>query len=100
MVIIGQVDAELMLRERIALGESEFVELVVWRVPKALDGSEHAFKYRLAYVVDRQCVLRYDNEAGKGDHRHLRRQESAYRFTSVRQLLDDFWADVDQERSR
>lgn len=29
-----------------------------------------ASKYSLARVADGACVLRYDNEAGKGDHRH------------------------------
>lgn len=42
-----------------------------------------------------QCVLRYDNEAGKGDHKHLNGREFAYRFTSVQTLLIDFWRDVD-----
>jgi hypothetical protein len=34
-----------------------FVEIVVWRVPKALRGSTHHFKYRLVFIVDGDCVL-------------------------------------------
>ena len=34
-------------------------------------GSTHDYKYALAYVVAGQCVIRYDNEAGKGDHKHF-----------------------------
>ena len=49
---------------------------------------------RLALVVDGKCVLRYDNEVGKGDHRHVGTQEMPYVFVSVDQLLDDFLADV------
>jgi hypothetical protein len=45
--------------------------------------------------VRRECVLRYDNEAGKGDHRHLGAVETPYRFTTSSQLLADFWRDVD-----
>jgi Family of unknown function (DUF6516) len=30
----------------------------------------YRFKYRLALVADGICVLRYDNETGKNDHRH------------------------------
>jgi hypothetical protein len=56
------------------------VELVLWRLPKQLDGSEHAFKYRLAYVVRGECVLRYDNEVGKGDHRHFGRKGTCLHF--------------------
>jgi hypothetical protein len=36
----------------------------------------------------------YDNERGKGDHRHFQGIETAYRFISVEQLVSDFWSDV------
>jgi len=39
-------------------------------------------------------VVRYDNEAGKGDHRHYGEREEPYRFESVERLLSDFAADV------
>ena len=83
-----------LLRERIALSETAFAELVLWRVPSPLDGSVHAFKYRLAYVVDGICVVRYDNEAGKGDHRHWNGQEFAYAFQSPDGLVADFQRDI------
>ena len=85
--------AELLMRERRVL-EAGFIEVVVWRLPEPLSGSAHSLKYRLAYVVDSECVLRYDNEAGKGDHRHVGTGEVPYEFVSVDQLLDDFLADV------
>jgi len=47
------------------------------------------------FVVKGVCVIIYDNEAGKGDHRHTGSEETAYTFTTVDQLLADFWADVD-----
>jgi hypothetical protein len=87
--------ADLLLRQRIEVDDISFAELVVWRLPLTLPGSVHPFKYRLAYVVDGVCVLRYDNEAGKGDHRHLGEVEMTYRFTTVDQLIDDFWHDVE-----
>lgn len=91
--------AELLLRERIAIiPERSFVELVVWSVPKPVRESGHSFKNRLALVVDGVCVLRYDNEAGKGDHKHIGREEVPYRFTSPEALLADFWADVEPWR--
>lgn len=67
-------------------------------MPVPVRGSLHGYKYSLAYVVDGICVLRYDNEAGKGDHRHIGMTESPYRFVSHAQLLADFWLDVDQWR--
>jgi hypothetical protein len=51
-----------------------------------------------ALVVDGVCVLRYDNEAGKGDHRHVGRREQAYDFTGPDRLLADFWRDVEERR--
>ena len=55
-----------------------FAEIVIWRLPRSVRGSTHRFKYRLALVVQGVCVLRYDNEAGEGDHRHMRDEEEAY----------------------
>nr|WP_235610835.1 DUF6516 family protein [Bordetella sp. H567] len=46
------------------------------------------------------CVLRYDNEAGKGDHRHIGDQEVPYAVTTPERLIADFWRDVDQWRPR
>ncbi len=88
------MNAELLIDERHVLNVRAFVEIVVWRLPRPARGSSHPFKYRLALVVDRVCVLRYDNEAGKGDHRHLRGKEWRYSFTDPDTLLADFWHDV------
>lgn len=87
--------AELLLRERVVLSERAFAELKVWRVPAPVRGSAHDVKYSLALIADRVCVLRYDNEAGKGDHRHLGGREEPYRFEGVEALARDFWRDVD-----
>ena len=88
--------AELLLDERHVLSETAFAELVVWRVPAAVRGSLHEFRYRLALVVQGECVLRYDNEAGEGDHRHVGKKEYEYRFKNAERLLADFWADVEE----
>jgi Family of unknown function (DUF6516) len=72
------------------------IELVVWAVPRPVPPSEHGFKYRLVYVVGGVRVVGYDNERGKGDHRHLRGAELAYRFVDVQTLLADFMADVER----
>ena len=58
--------AELLLKERRQLSADAFVELRVWRVPQPLRGSMHDLKYAMAYIVGGACVLRYDNESGKG----------------------------------
>ena len=87
--------ARLLLDERHQVTAEGFAELRIWNVPESVRGSAHRLKYALAYVVAGTCVLRYDNEAGKGDHRRLGADETPYRFTTPEQLLADFWQDVD-----
>jgi predicted transcriptional regulator len=77
-------------RRRITYSASAFTELVLWRLPTHVPGSPHEFKYRPAYVVRGGRVLRYDNDVGKGDHRHFGGKESSYGFTTPEQLIADF----------
>lgn len=93
---MSNMPAEPLLDERHVLTESAFAELVVWRLPAPVRGSTHEYRYRLALVIDGKCVLRYDNEAGKGDHRHVGDKEQDYRFKSAEQLLADFWTEVEE----
>lgn len=83
-----------LVRTRISYSEAAFAELVLWQIPRPLDGSNHSYKYRLAYVVGGECVLRYDNEAGKGDHRHYRGKEGKYAFSTPDKLMGDFQRDI------
>lgn len=88
--------SRLVIKERVKLDDDAFADLLIWDVPAPVRGSAHGYKYGLAYVVGGECVLRYDNEAGKGDHKHVRNVEVAYTFTTLDQLIEDFWADVAQ----
>jgi hypothetical protein len=90
------VNALSLLDERIILADTALVELVVWAVPEPVPGSSHGFKYRLALVASGACVVRYDNEAGKGDHKHIGEVETPYRFEGLAPLQDSFWKDVEQ----
>jgi uncharacterized protein DUF6516 len=83
-----------LVRTRIAFSETAFAELVLWQVQKPVSGSAHGFKYRLAYVVGGVCVVRYDNEVGKGDHRHFNGKESTYKFKTPDKLIADFQRDI------
>ncbi len=82
--------AALLLRERLPFDDDAFAELVIWRLPRQAPGSAHPYKYRLAFVIGDECVLRFDNEAGKGDHRHTRARELTYVFESPEKLVQDF----------
>lgn len=85
-----------LVSTRILYSESAFAELVLWQLPRPVEGSAHGFKYRLAYVVGGECVLRYDNGVGKGDHRHVGGIESAYAFTTPEKLIADFQRDIER----
>ncbi len=95
---LSNMQAELVLDERHDVSANSFAELRIWRVPKPVRGSSHVYKYGLAFVVAEQCVLRFDNEAGKGDHKHIGAAEVPYLFVSPERLLADFWAEVDEWR--
>lgn len=43
-------------------------------------------------------MVGFDNERGKGDHRHLHGDETAYAFTDIATLLADFTMLVIEER--
>lgn len=88
-----------MLSERHVISEDTFVEIIVWRLPSMVEGSEHGFKYRLALIGKGQCVLRYDNERGQGDHKHVGGDKIPYSFTTPQALLDEFWKEADNWRS-
>jgi hypothetical protein len=86
--------ATLLVSQRIVVAPDAFAEVVIWRVPKAVPPSTHAFKYSLAYVVNEKCVFRYDNERGKGDHRHVGSTQKAYTFSTPEKLMADFETDI------
>jgi len=88
--------ATLLLRRRVVVSEDSFAELVLWQVPTPVPGSSHLFKYRLAYVVNGSCVVRYDNESGKGVHRHFGTRERPYTFDTPERLLEDFGRDMER----
>jgi hypothetical protein len=53
-------------------------------------GSAHAFKFRLVLISNNVCVLRYDNEAGKDDHKYIGERECPYSFIDLPTLKLEF----------
>jgi len=70
------------------------------KLPQSDTERPHGYKYRLAYISKGQRLMGYDNERGKGDHRHYGDHEERYLFTTVDQLLVDFRADVKKAEKR
>jgi len=44
--------------------------------------------------------LGYDNAEGKKDHKHIHGREIKYKFLSIRQLIEDFFSDMEEIRRR
>lgn len=93
--------AQLVVRAKEVWEDGAIVEIVVWRLPEAVPPCEHPFKYRLFFGgAGGASRVRYDNERGKGDHRHVGHGEQPYAFISLDRLLADFRRDVEHWRSK
>lgn len=86
--------ADLLFEKRIYYDDGAIVEMVLWRVKTPVPPTTHGLKYSLFYGRPGVREVGYDNERGKGDHRHFQGVEAAYAFSSVERLLADFWSDV------
>ena len=91
--------ARLLFRSKFVYPDGAIREMVLWELSEKPKRSAHRFKYRLYYGrADGTSLVRYDNEQGKGDHRHVGGNEESYIFSNVEKLVDDFLADVSRAR--
>jgi len=90
--------AVLIIRQRLNYTDGAILDIKVWEVPAPVPPSGHRFKYSLFYGRAGERIVGYDNERGKGDHRHLGPDELPYRFVDLDTLLDDFGHDVKRAR--
>lgn len=86
-------NATCIINSKVILGRW-IVQRTVWVLPETSMERPHGLKYRLFCGDASRCLVRYDNEAGKGDHRHYGQHEEPYTFTTLEALLEDFQADV------
>jgi hypothetical protein len=86
------------IQRRIGFEDGAFAVIRVWLVQAPVPPSQHRYKYSLVYVVNGVRLIGYDNERGKGDHRHWRDLETPYLFVSMQRLLEDFMNDVNVMR--
>jgi len=87
-------------RARQHYNDGSFIEIVVWHLDAPVPPSLHRYKYRLVYIVNGVRVVGYDNERGKGDHKHFNDAEIPYLFSTPERLLADFQKDVKQWREQ
>ena len=86
----------LIMFKRIG-GDGTVIDIKIWQLPRTSDERPHGLKYSLFYGRVGERIVGYDNELGKGDHRHYRDREDPYRLLSIEALLRDFYADVARE---
>jgi hypothetical protein len=92
--------AKLIYHEKFIYADGAVREMVLWQLPKkSLDGP-YGLKYRLYYgLADGTCIVRYDNESGRGDHRHIKGKEEPYQFKDVETLAADFLNEIEKSRT-
>jgi hypothetical protein len=92
--------ARLIENRKLRLDDGSIIQIKIWQLPTVIAERPHGLKYSLFYGRPGERIVGYDNEAGKGDHRHYRRREESYRFTTYERLIEDFAEDVRRERER
>jgi hypothetical protein len=100
MVLNTMAKAVLVYQDKGLLPDSAIIELEIWQLPEKPEERPHGFKYSLYYGEDGKRIIGYDNERGKGDHRHYSDREEDYVFVSVDSLINDFLQDARNHRSK
>ena len=94
------MDAILIFKDKYIYGDGAIREMVIWKLPDVDPERPHGLKYRLYYGYPDRCLIRYDNERGKGDHRHWEDKEEQYSFVTVEKLIEDFKNDIAKLRGK
>ena len=90
--------AAKLFHDKATLPDGSMVEMTIWRLAEANPERSHELKYSLYYGRAGERLVGFDNERGKGDHKHIGEREMRYRVVSVEQLIADFLADIDVVR--
>ena len=88
--------AARIFHDKAVLPDGSIVEMTIWQLPESSPERPHRLKYSLFYGRDGTRIVGYDNERGKGDHKHLGAIEAPYKFVNVEKLVADFLADVER----
>jgi hypothetical protein len=88
------MNARAIVQAKEIRDDGSIVEIVIWELAAPLPPCRHNYKYRLFFGMPGIYWVRYDNERGKGDHRHVGAREETYALTTLDALLADFEWDV------
>jgi len=92
--MLCHMKALLAFHDKQVLPDGAIVEMKIWQLATPVAGSAHKLKYSLFYGMSGTRLVGYDNERGKGDHRHIEDRQERYVFKTVELLIADFLADV------
>ena len=87
--------ASLVMHVKLEDEVNNTIEIKIWQLPEPTEDKAHGYKYSLAYILEGERVIGYDNGENKGDHRHYRETEKPYRFKDIDRLIEDFYKDIE-----
>ena len=85
--------------DKTVLPGGAIVQMTIWQLPRSTQERPHGLKYSLFFGGPDGRIVGYDNESGKGDHKHIRDVETRYKFIDVETMVADFLADVERIRN-
>jgi hypothetical protein len=93
--------ARLRYQEKYIYSDGAIRKMDLWQLPRKTSDRPHGLKYRLYYGLgDGTCLVRFNNESGKGDHKHVGGQEESYRYIDVETFVADFLAEIEKARRK
>jgi hypothetical protein len=90
--------AELVLDFKDVTPEGGVIQMRVRRVPEPVPPSGQRFKSSLYHGLDGKRIVGFDHQRGKGDHRRLDAGKTPCAFVRLKQLVEDFIAEVEKRR--
>ena len=85
--------------DKTVLPDGAVVQMTMWQLPRSTQERPHGLTCSLFYGGPDGRIVGYDNESGKGDHKHIRDVEMRYKFIDVETMVADFLADVERIRN-
>ena len=85
--------------DKTVLPDGAIVQMTIWQLPRSTQERPHGLKYSLFYGGPDGRIVGYDNESGKGDHKHIRDVETRYKLIDVETMVADILADLERIRN-
>lgn len=88
----------LILDSKTVLADGRIIQRRVWQLAAPTNDRPYGLKFSLYCGRYGKTIVRYDNEAGKGAHKHTgpNEREEQYDFVSLVKLLMDFQRDIEE----